>query len=111
MKRPASVYVPSPRSMPKKLDHFDYPSHFEVRLVSKNHCIRWRNHYVPVSSTLIKEYIGFEEVDDGIYNVYFCDLIIGRFFEKDLRIKDVIERIPVRHVEVESGNPKFRRKV
>jgi len=111
MKRPASVYTGSPRTMPKKLNHFNYPAHFEVRLVSKNACIRWRNHSVPVSSTLIKEYIGFEEVDDGIYNVYFCDLLIGRFFEKDLRIRDVIERIPVRHTVVESGNPSMRRKV
>jgi len=111
MKRPASVYVASPRTMPKKLEHFDYPAHFEVRLVSKNHCIRWKNHYVPVSSTLVKEYIGFEEVDDGIYNTYFCGLLIGRFFEKDFRIKDVIGRIPVRHTKVECCNPKMRRKV
>ena len=111
MKRPASVYVASPRTMPKKLEDFDYPAHFEVRRVSKNHCIRWKNHYVPVSSTLVKEYIGFEEVDDGIYNTYFCDLLIGRFFEKDFRIKDVIERIPVRHTKVECCNPKMRRKV
>jgi hypothetical protein len=111
MKRPNSVYAASPRTMPKKLEGFDYPAHFEIRLVSGNGYIRWRNRYVPVSSTLVKEYVGLEEVDDGIYNVYFCDFLIGRFFERYLRIKDIIERIPVRHVEVQSGNPKFRRNV
>lgn len=111
MKTPASVYVASPRTMPKKLDHFDYPYHFEVRRVSKNSGIRWRNRWVQVSCTLAEEYIGFEEVEDGIHNVYFCDLLIGRFFEEQLKIKDVIERVPVRQTVVECGNPKTRRKV
>ena len=111
MKTPASVYTPSTRTMPKKLDHFDYPSHFEVRRVSRNSGIRWRKHWVQVSSTLAEEYVGFEEVEDGIHNVYFCNLLIGRFFEEQLRIKDVIERVPVRHTVVECANPKMRRKV
>jgi len=67
-----------------------------VRLVSNNGGLRWKNHRVPVSSTLIKEYIGFEEVGDGIYNVYFCDFIIGRFFEEIGKIKDIIKRTPTR---------------
>jgi len=111
MKTPASVYVASKRTMPKKLIHFDYPCHFEVRRVSRNSGIRWMNQFVPVSTTLAEEYIGFEEIEDGIYNVYFCELLIGRFFEKDLRIRDVIKRVPVRHTEVECCNPHMRRKV
>ncbi len=31
MKTPSSLYTPSERRMPKRLKHFDYPSHFEVR--------------------------------------------------------------------------------
>ena len=111
MKTPASVYVASKRTMPKKLIHFDYPCHFEVRRVSRNSGIRWMNQFVPVSTTLAEEYIGFEEIEDGIYNVYFCELLIGRFFEKDLRIRDVIKRVPVRHTEVECCNPHMRRKM
>ena len=111
MKTPASIYVASPRTMPKKLDHFDYPYHFEVRRVSRNSGIRWRNRWVQVSSTLAEEYIGFEEIEDGIHNVYFCDLLIGRFFEEQLKIRDVIERVPVRQTIVECGNPRTRRKV
>ena len=96
METPAAVYRPSKRKMPKRVGHYDYPLHFEVRLVSNNGGLRWKNHRVPVSSTLIKEYIGFEEVGDGIYNVYFCDFIIGRFFEEIGRIKDIIKRTPTR---------------
>ena len=87
--------------MPDKTKPYDYPPHFEVRLVSKNGGVRWNHIRVPVSQTLIKEYIGFEEIEDGIYNVYFRNLLIGRFFEEISRVKDVIKRIPTipRHAE------------
>jgi transposase InsO family protein len=111
LKTPSSIYVSSPRRMPKRLDHYDYPHYFEVRRVSRNSGIRWRNRWVQVSSTLAEEYIGFEEVEDGIHNVYFCELLIGRFVEEAMKIEDVIERVPVRQTVVECGNPKTRRKV
>jgi len=108
---PSSLYTPSVRIMPKRPSHFDYPYHFEVRRVSRNSGIRWRSRWVQVSSTLAEEYIGLEEVEDGIHNVYFCELLIGRFVEKTMKIEDVIERVPVRQTVVECGNPKMRRKV
>ncbi len=111
MKTPLSLYRVSFRPMPKKIGSFDYPSHFEVRRVSRNSGIRWSGAWVAVSSTLSEEYIGFEEVDDGIFNVYFCELLIGRFMEKMLKIEDVIKRIPVRKTIVECQNPKYKRKV
>lgn len=97
MKPPAEVYEPSWRIMPEKLRSYDYPQHFEVRRVSRNGGIRWHHHRVPVSQPLVEDYIGFEEVDDGIYNVYFCEMLIGRFFEELGIIKDVIKRVPIRH--------------
>ena len=96
MKTPSELYTGSKREMPRKLEHWDYPSHFKVRYVSRNGGIRWHHKRVPVTHTLQEEYIGFEEVDDGIYNVYYCDYLIGRFFEEINKIKDIIERIPVR---------------
>jgi transposase InsO family protein len=111
MKTPSSVYYPSDRRMPKRLKHFDYPYHFEVRRVSRNSGIRWRSCWVQVSSTLAEEYIGFEEIDNGIHNVYFCELLIGRFFEEVSKIKDVIERVPTRPLIVECCNPSTRKKV
>jgi hypothetical protein len=66
---------------------------------------------VQASSILAEKYIGFEEIGNGIHNVYFCELLIGRFIEKTMKIEDVIERVPVRQTVVECGNPKMRRKV
>ena len=98
MKTPSAVYRPSVRQMPKKIRAFDYPLHFEVRRVSRNAGIRWNRRWVNVSSTLAEEYVGFEEMEDGIFDVYFCDLRIGRFFEKDNCIRDIIGRVPTRRV-------------
>lgn len=79
--------------------------------MSRNSGIRWRARWVKVSSTLAEEYIAFEEIEDGIHNVYFCELLIGRFVEETMKIGDVIERVPIRQTVVECGNPKTRRKV
>jgi len=96
MKTPDEVYTVSTRTMPEKILPPEYPQHFEVRRVSRNGGIRWHHHRVPVSQTLVEEYIGFEEIDDGVYNVYFQELLIGRFFEEIGIIKDVIKRVPTR---------------
>jgi len=82
-----------------------------IRRVSRNSGIRWSSRRVQVSSTLAEEYIGFEEIDNGIHNVYHCELLIGRFMEKTMKIEDVIERVPIRQTVVECGNPKVRRRV
>lgn len=85
---PASQYSRSPRSMPSKLQKVEYPGHYEVRLVSKNGGIRWNHVRVPVSHILSGEYIGFEEIDDGLCEVYFGPVWLGRLDERLMRIVD-----------------------
>jgi len=93
---PASVYRPSPRPMPSKLPPLEYPDRYEVRYVSANGGIRWNSQWVNVSITCIGEYIGLEEIDDGIWNVYFGALRLGRLDERNMRIEDAYGR-PFRH--------------
>jgi len=45
------------------------PDRFEVRYVSANGGIRWNSRWVNVSTVCIGEYVGLEEIDDGIWNV------------------------------------------
>lgn len=85
---PASVYVSSPRKLPAVLPPIEYPGHFEVRLVSRNSGIRWKSHWVCVTQTLGGEYVGLEEVDDGLWDVYFGPIKLGRMDERRLRIED-----------------------
>ena len=89
---PASRYRPSPRPFPAKLPSLEYPSHYETRLVSRNGGIRWSSQWVNVSHVLRGEYVGLEEIDDGIWDVYFGRLKLGRFNERTLRIVDALGR-------------------
>ena len=55
----------------------------EVRRVSANGGVRWKRAWLNVSHPLIGEHIGFEEVDDGIWDVYFASMFLGRFDERE----------------------------
>ncbi len=90
---PASLYRPSPRAWPRRLPPLAYPAHFETRYVSANGGIRWNRRWVNVSVTCIGEYVGLEEVDDGIWTVYFGPLKLGRLLEQHLRIEDAHGRL------------------
>jgi hypothetical protein len=70
------------------LPPLEYPGHFEVRLVSRNSGIRWKRHWVCVTHSLAGEYVGLEEVDDGLWDVYFGPLKLGRMDERTLRVED-----------------------
>jgi transposase InsO family protein len=89
MATPVSLYLPSPRPYPAKIEPPAYPAHFEVRRVSRNNGIRWSTSWVNISSTLREEYVGLEEVDDGLWSVWFGPVLLGRFDERDLRIYGV----------------------
>jgi putative transposase len=101
MKTPAALYRPSDRRMPKKLQAFDYPRHFIVRRVSTNGGIRWNSDWVNCTTTLAEDFVGFEEMEDGIFDVYFCDLKIGRLVERENKIQDIIGRVATRSAPVE----------
>ena len=90
---PGSVYQPSPRALPRTLAPLEYPGHFEVRLVSRNSGIRWKKHWVCVTHTLAGEYVGLEEVDEGLWDVHFGPVKLGRMNERILRIEDHKGRI------------------
>jgi transposase InsO family protein len=83
---PARVYRPSPRPLPQRTPMIEYPGHFEVRRVSRNGGIRWKSDWVNVSHVLSEEDVGLEEVADGIWNLYFGLLLLGRFDERERRL-------------------------
>jgi len=88
----ASVCTASRRPFPPRIPHLEYPGHFEVRLVSHNGGIRWNARWVNVSHVLGGQYVGLEAIDDGLWDVYFGSLKLGRFDERQLRIIDALGR-------------------
>ena len=94
MHTPASCYEPSRREMPTRLPPLEYPDRFEVRYVSANGGIRWKKHaWVNVSTVCIGEYVGLEEIDDGVWDVYFGPLRLGRLHDRLMRIEDAYGRL------------------
>jgi hypothetical protein len=71
----------------------EYPAHFETHYVSANGGIRWNRRWVNVSVTCIGEYVGLEEVDDGIWAVSIRPLKLRRPLEKHLRIEHAHGRL------------------
>lgn len=85
---PSDLYSPSARPLPKALSPITYPEHFEVRRVSKNGGVRWMGDWVNVSHLLAELPVGFEEIDHGLFNVYFGPVWLGRFIEAKRAIID-----------------------
>jgi len=104
MKRPGDVYQRSNREMPKRIEPYDYPRHFLVRRVSRAGTIRVFHKQIFVSNTLHEDYVGLEEVDDGVYDLYFCFYQIGRYELRANKIHDIVSRVPlsVRRADVVS---------
>jgi transposase InsO family protein len=93
MDLPTNLYTVSPRPMPSKLLSPEYPDRFERRLVSANGGIRWKRTFVNVTSALIGEYVGLEEIAEGQWDVYYGTLRLGRFHERLMRIEDCMGKL------------------
>ncbi len=85
-KSPTQLYTASPRPYPDRLPEPEYPRHFEVRRGSRNGGIRWKKGWVNVSHALLEENVGLEEIDDGVWSMFFGPMLLGRFHEDKLKL-------------------------
>ena len=69
--------------MPHRILPPEYPSHFEVRKVSACGAIRINCHQQHITMALTGEYVGLEEIEDGIWDIVFYSTLIGRIDERD----------------------------
>ena len=93
MKRPGEIYQASERSIPKRIETYGYPAHFLVRRVSRAGTIRVFHNQVFVSNTLHEDYVGLEEVADGVYDLYFCFYQIGRYELQLNKIQGIVSKV------------------
>jgi transposase InsO family protein len=101
MKRPGEVYQSSGRTMPKRIEPYDYPAHYLVRRVSRAGTIRVLRRQIFVSNTLQEDYVGLEEVDDGVYDLYFCFYQIGRYELRKNKIYGVVSSVGLSRRQVD----------
>ncbi len=101
MKRPGEIYQPSRRAMPKRVETYDYPAHYLVRRVSRAGTIRVFHKQIFVSNTLHEDYVGLEEVDDGVYDLFYCFYHIGRYELKTNKIHDIVSKVGLSRSQVD----------
>jgi len=82
---PATHYQTSTRVWPTTLPVLVYPDYYDVRKVS--HCggIYWRNGMVYVSHLLHGEWVGMDEVDDGLWMIYYGPIQLGQFDIRNMK--------------------------
>jgi putative transposase len=84
---PASIYRPSPRPFPDRLPALEYPGHFQVRFVSNAGTFRFRNRLLFIANALKQHSIGLDEIDDGVWSIYFGLVLLARLDERDFVIR------------------------
>lgn len=83
---PGDHYRASTRTMPARIPKPEYPGHCQVRLISSNGYFKFRSDNIFLSNALAGEHIGLEEVDDGIWSLYFYQTLLARFDERNRTI-------------------------
>ena len=83
---PSQLYQCSSRSYPARLPRPEYPAHFQVRRVRTDGTIKWQGKLRFVTTSLCSELIALEEVDDGVWSLWFMAHLLGRI---DLRTKKI----------------------
>lgn len=89
MKTPNQVHSNSTRKFLNRIPAWDYPYHMKKLKVTKCGSVRWGGYnWVFVSNAAIGRYLGFEELGNGIWKVYYRDINIGWFDEKLINHKE-----------------------
>ena len=84
---PASLYRVSPRRYTGVLPPVEYPGHFIVKRVTNAGTIRLKKRLLFIANALKQHPVGLEEVDDGVWSIHFCQVLLGRVDERDYIIR------------------------
>lgn len=79
---PSALWQVSTRAMPSRIPTPQYAGHCEVRRVTGNGTIKFKNEWHFLSEVLEGEHVALEEIDDGIWNVWFYAHLLARLDER-----------------------------
>ena len=80
---PASLYHPSPRPYTGGLPPIEYPGHYIPKRVTNAGTIRFKTRLLFIATSLKQQVVGLEEVADGVWSIYFCNVLLARVDERD----------------------------
>ncbi|HEX6751705.1 MAG TPA: hypothetical protein VF092_30710, partial [Longimicrobium sp.] len=83
---PGSLYAPSPRELPERVPGPEYPAHCIVRQVRANGILYFRDRSIFLSELLIGQHVALEEIADGIWSIYFYELLLARMDERSFAL-------------------------
>jgi putative transposase len=84
---PTSLYHPSRREYTGTLPPVEYPGDFIVKRVTNAGTIRLRKRLPFIANALKQHPVGLEEIEDGIWSIHFCRVLLGRVDERDYIIR------------------------
>ena len=68
--------------------------------VTKNGAIRWKSYYwLYLTAALKGKYVAIEDIGNGIWKVFYRNVLLGYFDEKQLRNKQQSTRLETNLVE------------
>jgi putative transposase len=47
--------------------------------------VRWKNDRIFMNKTFAGDWVGLEEIDDGIWSLYYGRLLLARFDEREMK--------------------------
>lgn len=83
LKSPQACYSQSAKPFPTRLPELQYPSYFDLSKVHGSGLVYWGGLTIYVGNLFCGEYVGIESTGDGIWDVYFGPVRLGRFDERN----------------------------
>jgi hypothetical protein len=94
MDTPAKVHKFSERPFPEYIKEWVYAPHLKVMNVVQNGSVRWKSYYwVFLTQSLIGKRVGAEEIGNGIWKVYYRNVFLGYFNEKNIKGREKSTRL------------------
>lgn len=93
---PASCYRPSDRTYPERVDEPEYANGVHTRRVRTNGEIKWKGHKIFLSQPLAGETVGFVQISERTWAIYFGPLQIGLLDESTMKtVKTPVTVLPM----------------
>lgn len=87
MQAPSQFYQPSPRPYPARLPAIVYPTSYQVRRVKQSGEFKWHQRLIWASQVLVGEPLGFHQIAEDRWQVYFGPLLVGILDERKGKIE------------------------
>ena len=83
----SSRYRASKRAYDRRIPPHEYPAHCIVERVTNAGTFRLKARLLFIANALKQNLVGLEEVDDGVWTIYLCNVLLARPDERDFIIR------------------------